>query len=175
MYFRTASRAMRGASRVVLVAVFGGLLVSAVDVHSASASTSAVPSRYVAVGPSRLADTRGAGAFGFTRLDASTIRVKVAGVGGVPADASAAALTVTATDARSAGFVTVFPTGTQRELTANVNFNGPGEIVANGAIVALGDRRRSRHLRRRRRRHRRRRLGRVRPHPGQHVVRPLRA
>ena len=47
-------------------------------------------------------------------------------------------LTVTATDARSAGFVTVFPTGTQRQLTANVNFNGPGEIVANGAIVALG-------------------------------------
>ena len=126
MYFRTASRAMRGASRVVLVAVFGGLLVSAVDVHSASASTPAVPSRYVAVGPSRLADTRGAGAFGFTRLDASTIRVKVAGAGGVPADASAAALTVTATDARSAGFVTVFPTGTQRQLTANVNFNGPG-------------------------------------------------
>ena len=57
----------------------------------------------------------------------------------MPADASAAALTVTATDARSAGFVTVlFPTGTQRQLTANVNFNGPGEIVANGAIVALG-------------------------------------
>ena len=138
MYFRTASRAMRGASRVVLVAVFGGLLVSAVDLHSANASTPAVPSRYVAVGPSRLADTRGAGAFGFTRLDASTIRVKVAGAGGVPADASAAALTVTATDARSAGFVTVFPTGTQRQLTANVNFNGPGEIVANGAIVALG-------------------------------------
>ncbi|MGE3449763.1 MAG: CAP domain-containing protein [Microbacteriaceae bacterium] len=138
MFFRTVARAMRGASRVVLIAVLGGLLVSTVDMNSASASTSALPSRYVAVGPSRLADTRGAGAFGFKRLDASTVRVQVAGVGGVPADASAAALTVTATDALAAGFVTVYPTGSARELTSNVNFNGPGEIVANGAIVALG-------------------------------------
>jgi uncharacterized protein YkwD len=139
MFFRLASPALRGASRVVLAAMLGGLLATTVHLGSAGASTSSLPSRYVPVGPSRLADTRSPGAFGFTRLDGSTIRVKVAGMGGVPADASAAALTVTATDAAAAGFVTVYPTGTERQQTANVNFNGPGEIVANGAIVALGD------------------------------------
>ena len=141
MILRTASWALRGASRLVLVAVLGGLLVTAVRPGIAEAATNSSPSRYVAVGPSRLADTRNeaGGPFGFSRVDASTIRVKVAGAAGVPADASAAALTVTATGAGGAGFVTIYPTGTPRQLTANVNFNGPGEIVANGAIVALGD------------------------------------
>jgi len=138
MNLRIASWALRGASRVVLVAVLGGLLVTTVRPETAAASTSAVPSRFVAVGPARLADTRNPAAGGFTRLDGSTIRVQVTGRHGIPADATAAALTVTATDARSAGFVTVYPAGSARQLTANVTFNGPGEIVANGALVALG-------------------------------------
>lgn len=138
MNFRVASWALRGASRVVLVAVLGGLLVSTARPGVAVASSSAAPSRYVAVGPARLADTRNPAAGGFTRLDATTIRVQVTGRHGIPAGATAAALTVTATDPRTAGFVTVYPAGTERQLTANVTFNGPGEIVANGAIVALG-------------------------------------
>lgn len=90
---------------------------------------------YVPVGPVRVADTRAS--FGFTSSGPDTIRVRIAGVSGVPADAVAAAITVTADAATGDGYVTVFPAGAARPETSNVNF-GNGETRANGAVVELG-------------------------------------
>ena len=105
-------------------------------VHAAPAPLSS-PSRFVPVGPERLADTRDV-ACGCTRIDDATIRVQVAGRFGIVAGADAAAITVTATGSAAATFVTVWPSGTARPETSTVNV-APGQTVANAAIVPLSD------------------------------------
>jgi sugar lactone lactonase YvrE len=71
----------------------------------------------------------------------SVLRVKVAGVGGVPsAGVGAVALNVTAVGPQGAGFVTVFPCG-DRPLASNLNFTA-GQTVPNSVIApvsALGE------------------------------------
>ena len=57
---------------------------------------------------------------------------------GVPANASAVALNVTATDARAAGYVTVYPTGGTRPLASNLNVEQAGQTIANFVVVPLG-------------------------------------
>lgn len=90
---------------------------------------------YSAVGPYRLADTRSASC-GCQRVDPFTIRVPVAGVGPVPANATAASLTVTIVEGNAAGYATVWPAGTASPGTSNLNY-GPGQARANGVIVSL--------------------------------------
>lgn len=92
-------------------------------------------SAFRAVAPERLADTR-ADDCGCTVLTPDTFRVEVAGAG-VPGEAVAAALTVTATNTADAGYATVWPSGTPREETSTVNW-GAGQTRANGTIVQLG-------------------------------------
>lgn len=90
---------------------------------------------FVPVTPTRLADTRdGAG----NRLTAGAVlRVPVRGVGGVPADASAVAVTVTATGSSLPGFATVTPCGSPPAATSNVNF-AAGATVPNLVVAAPG-------------------------------------
>ena len=57
--------------------------------------------------------------------------------GGVPGDASAVTLNVTSTGSLGAGFVTVFPCGTPRPNTSNVNF-AAGSTVANAVTSKVG-------------------------------------
>ena len=95
-------------------------------------------SAYQAVAPHRLADTRpDQGAYGFTRISDSVVRVQVAGIAGVPANASAAVLNVTGVNTTAPGFVTVYPAGTDLPTASNVNFDGPGQVMANMVTVKL--------------------------------------
>src|SRR5262245_46454528 len=55
----------------------------------------------------------------------------------VPADASAVALNVTATNPTTAGYVSLYPCGQGVPQVSNVNFV-QGQTVANAAIVPLG-------------------------------------
>jgi hypothetical protein len=72
-----------------------------------------------------------------TRLPAgSTTTVKVAGVGGVPADATAVSLNLTVTNPRTPGFLTAYPCGETRPLASNVNFTSD-DTVAGAAIVPV--------------------------------------
>ncbi len=114
-------------------ATLAGAVAGWTAVRPAAADGAA--SRYVAVGPARLADTRIG--TGFTRPATSTIRVVVAGRDGVPAAATAAVLTVTATGTAGPGFVTVYPAGTTRPATSTLNFNGRDSTVANSTIIPL--------------------------------------
>ena len=57
--------------------------------------------------------------------------------GGVPGDASAVTLNVTSTGSLGAGFATVFPCGTPRPNTSNVNF-AAGSTVANAVTSKVG-------------------------------------
>ena len=96
-------------------------------------------SSFVSVPPSRLADTRPEqGVGGFTDLDPNTIRVQIAGRGGVPANATTAVLNVTVVNTSLAGYVTVFPAGTTRPLASNVNIERAGQVIPNLVTVRLG-------------------------------------
>jgi uncharacterized protein YkwD len=86
-----------------------------------------------ALDPARLLDTRlssisGAGV---------TTSVVVAGRGGVPGDARAVTLNVTSTGSVSGGFATVYPCGSPRPDTSNLNF-APGQTVANAVTTKVG-------------------------------------
>ncbi len=95
--------------------------------------------RAVAAPPVRVLDTRSSGRVGASQ----TIAVDVTGPGLAPTDAHGAILNLTATDARAAGFVTVWPAtadGTcndaSRPGTSNVNVAG-SDPVANLVMVGL--------------------------------------
>lgn len=79
-------------------------------------------SRYVAVQPERVTDTRN----GLARTGAieagETWQLEIVGTAGVPADATAVALNVAATQAEGRGFVTVFPCGQPRPTASSLNF-----------------------------------------------------
>ncbi len=88
--------------------------------------------------PVRLLDTRqGLGSNG-TRLGSGDIRLRVAGVAGVPADATAVVATLTGIARQGPGYVTLWPSGGARPEVSNLNLDAVGEAVANLATVRLG-------------------------------------
>jgi hypothetical protein len=99
-----------------------------------------------AVVPARLLETRSGpghetidGLFeGVGRRGAGvTLAVQVTGRGGVPVDADAVMLNVTAVLPGAAGFLTVFPCGNARPVASNVNY-AVGDVVANAVFVEVG-------------------------------------
>ena len=96
-------------------------------------TTFAAASHYVPTTPVRILDTRTT-----TPVPATgSITLQVAGVFGVPADASAVSLNVTVTDTQSGGFITVWPNGGTRPVVSNLNF-APGETRPNLVTVKVG-------------------------------------
>lgn len=105
----------------------------------------------VAVNPARLVETRGSslatidGRFTADgRVGAGEVyRFRVAGRGGVPRDAAAVALNITAVRPQAAGFVTVFPcpdgavTASDAPTASNLNVVA-GRNVANSAMTSVG-------------------------------------
>ena len=101
-------------------------------------------SGYTSMSPARLLDSRpgeatfdGQSAGLGLREGGSVTELVVGGRAGVPADASAVVLNVVATEPVSAGFVTVYPCGTERPLASTLNYVR-GQTVANLAISKLG-------------------------------------
>jgi hypothetical protein len=98
------------------------------------------------VSPARLVDTRpgahtadGQYAGGGKVAPNGTISVLVGGRLGVPADATAVVLNVTAIDATSPGFVQVFPTNQAAVgASSNLNIESQGQIIPNLVAVPLG-------------------------------------
>lgn len=99
---------------------------------------------YTPLVPARLMDTRagattvdgvaaGAGAIG----PGQTRRLVVAGRNGVPLDASAVVLNVTAVRPSAASHLTVWPSGGQKPASSNLNY-GAGEVVANLVVAKVG-------------------------------------
>ena len=90
-------------------------------------------SRIVGLSPERLVDTRSG-----AKISGGTVyEVIVAGRGGVPADATSAALNVTVVDPSGDGYATIYPCGTATPASSNINF-GTAQTVANSAIIGLG-------------------------------------
>jgi hypothetical protein len=62
---------------------------------------------------------------------------RLAGVGGVPADAAGVALNVTVTAATSNGYLTVYPAGVQRPVASNLNY-ARRQTVPNAVLARVG-------------------------------------
>ncbi len=66
-----------------------------------------------------------------------TLAVRVAGVDGVPSNATAVAINVTAVNATSPTYVTVWPGGVTRPGTSTLNVSN-GNAVPNFDVVSIG-------------------------------------
>ncbi|WP_158734252.1 PKD domain-containing protein [Streptomyces sp. NRRL F-2747] len=90
--------------------------------------------RFSPIAPTRLADTRtSGGALG----GGQTRTVKVAGVNGIPADATAVAFNLTGTGSTENAHVIAYPDPAKRPATSNLNLE-PGKDKSNQAIVPVG-------------------------------------
>lgn len=113
----------RGAATHVVVDLVG---------FYAPPAAAAAGGRFTPVTPSRLPDTRTGTAVGA----AATKSFGIAGKGGVPADAKAVVMTLSATSASAATSVTAYPTGTPRPGTWDLN-TVPGDVRANLVVVPV--------------------------------------
>src|SRR4051794_17860736 len=130
----------------LLVFVLVLALVAAVDVTirkggTAGAAPPASAAKFTPVTPSRILDTRtGLGAPMAAVPSNGSIDLQVTGVGAVPSSGVVAvALNLTATNATLPGFVTAWPTGTQRPTVSNLNVTHTGQTIPNFTIVRVGD------------------------------------
>jgi hypothetical protein len=87
---------------------------------------------------SLLVSSNSASAASGNGLSAETVReVQIAGTRGIPADATAIALNVTAVDTAAAGYATIWPCGQPRPNASNLNF-AANDIVPNAVVVRPG-------------------------------------
>jgi hypothetical protein len=126
------------------VTIFNGLgsADAVVDLEGFFAPASGgTAGQFVPVVPARITDTRaGSGQpnAGSKLAAGTTLNVQVTGAGGIPASGvSAVVLNTTVTDTTSAGFLTVFPTGTSLPVASNLNWTA-GVTVPNRVIVSIG-------------------------------------
>ncbi len=92
------------------------------------------PGGSVPIVPSRFLDTRSSSG---PVAAGGTVSFQAGGVNGVPVDASAVVVNLTATETKAAGFLTAYASGKTKPNASNVNF-GPGQTVPNLAVVPLG-------------------------------------
>jgi len=104
-----------------------------------AAASSSAPSRFVAVTPTRVLDTRyGTGGVSGAVGALQSISVGVAGAGRpAPAGATAVVMNVTAVGPTAPSYVTVFPTGTSRPTVSNLNLDA-GRTAPNLVTVRVG-------------------------------------
>ncbi|MFN8022551.1 MAG: hypothetical protein U0Q03_13575 [Acidimicrobiales bacterium] len=89
--------------------------------------------------PVRIVDTRsGLGAPAGMPAARSSITIPVRGRNGVPADATAVAVQLTATDGTASGYVSLVPDAAHLGRSSTLNIDTPGETIANSAIVPIG-------------------------------------
>ncbi|WP_316522023.1 hypothetical protein [Kitasatospora brasiliensis] len=105
----------------------GTPLAKPLDISVGSAGT------YVSMAPQRLLDTRN----GTTLRGRGVTTLKVAGTAGIPANAVAVVMNVTAVDAADTGFVTVYPAGQSAPITSNLNHT-VGQTIPNAVTVQVG-------------------------------------
>jgi hypothetical protein len=109
------------------------------DTSAANVAVPTAGSDYTPVTPARILDTRNAiGVSTRTPVGSGgTLTLKVAGVGQIPAGATAVALNFTATDETASGHLTVYPAGDALPITSTLDY-GKNQNIANTAIVAVG-------------------------------------
>lgn len=94
--------------------------------------------KFVPMSPQRIVDSRyGIGGIPPGLNAGQSVSVDVAGVGGVPANATAAIVNVTSVDSTSPSFITVWPAGSSMPTASTLNPR-PGVPIPNLAYLKLG-------------------------------------
>ncbi|MBG7604935.1 MAG: hypothetical protein IZT58_09905, partial [Actinobacteria bacterium] len=128
--------------RRAFIAGSAGAVVGATVLSSTASAVEPGASYFESLTPTRLCDTRPRGGFpvgfGYDRVNATTIRVKVAGNGAIPTDAVAAVLTVTGVKRDGSNWISAFPAGEGWPGTSSVNIGAADSAVANLVTVKLG-------------------------------------
>jgi hypothetical protein len=131
-----SARLRRHLTRILAVV---GVATLTLGVQSASTAPASAPSTIVSVDPARILDTRepiGVPVAASVGPD-SSITVQVAGVGGVPENATGVVLTLTAAEGTADTFITATPTGQPRATTSVLN-PGVSKAIANTITIGLG-------------------------------------
>ena len=129
--------------RRAFLAGTAGALAGATVLSGAAQAVESGSSFFEVVTQRRLCDTRSTtqppAGFGYQRLSDRSIRIAITSQPGVPTDAVAAVLSVTAVS-RGAGanFVTVFPANTRMPDTSSLNMSPLDGAVANLVTIKLG-------------------------------------
>ena len=113
--------------------------------NSSIASASVTPrvtggARFNPVTPVRILDTRTTNTPSGQPsrvVSGGSLDLQITGANGIPVDATAVVMNVTAVLPTASGFVTVFPKGVPQPLASNVNFV-PGDVVPNLVTVGIG-------------------------------------
>jgi hypothetical protein len=108
-------------------------LHASADSYAATPPVPPTPGVYTAVNPVRLLDTRNSSPIG----SGGSLNLAVRGVAGVPSDAAAVVVNVTAVNESTGGAFTIYPAGFGRPLASNLNW-APHETVPNLVIVGVG-------------------------------------
>lgn len=136
--YRAAVHASVRRSVVVLAAI---ATVLAVAPPAPAVVPAPAAGAYTALQPQRILDTRtGVGAPVGRPARGASVRLEVAGVGGVPmTGVGAVTLNLTVTDSSGPGYVQALPTGSGAlGASSNVNTTGAGQTSANLATVPVG-------------------------------------
>ncbi|AUG81325.1 hypothetical protein CFP65_6680 [Kitasatospora sp. MMS16-BH015] len=91
---------------------------------------------FTPTGPARVLDTREGN--GAALRQGQTLDLPLAGLRGIPADATAVTLNMTVTQPTDRGYLTVYPAGTERPTASNLNWV-PGQTIANLVTVPVKD------------------------------------
>ncbi len=102
------------------------------DISNDPNPTVADPGGFVALSPTRYVDTR------YTKPLAAngTLDLQIAGLNGIPADATAVSMNVTVTQPKASGYIAAYPAGSMPN-SSTLNFVA-GQTVPNAAIVRIG-------------------------------------
>ncbi|MCA4132470.1 carboxypeptidase-like regulatory domain-containing protein [Arthrobacter sp. M4] len=98
-----------------------------------NSGASAAPGAFQSIAPKRFHDTRTSGAV----APGGTSTFQVAGVNGIPANASAVVFNLTVTEPKAAGFITAYASGGTVPGASNVNY-GPAQTVPNLVVAPIG-------------------------------------
>jgi len=128
--------------RRAFIAGTTGAIVGAAVLSSTASAVEPGASYFESLAPRRLCDTRPRGGlpvgYGYQRVNATTIRIKVAGNEAIPDDAVAAVLTVTGVRRDGSNWISAFPAGEAWPGTSSVNIGATDSAVANLVTVKLG-------------------------------------
>jgi Excalibur calcium-binding domain len=129
----TSSKRRRIVSTLTAALTLAAFVVSGASALPAQAADAT--STYVAITPSRIADTRSG-----APIAANTTRDFQITGSVVPANATAVVLNVTATRSQGNGFLQVFPTGRATiGSSSTLNLDFAGQTIPNAAFAPLGD------------------------------------
>lgn len=128
--------------RAISAAIAGGLVAAAIGIGGAVLPSLAAPGdergAFEALAPVRILDTRdGTGAPTGPLAAGATIDVQVAGVGGIPANATGVVLNTTIDSPTQDTYISVYPTGAARPNSSTINA-AAGDRLANMVTLKVG-------------------------------------